>query len=153
SIRRGIAMNGAYISVIDSYLSDFHELDADSQAILGWNGPGPFKIANNYLEGAGENVAFGGQDPTIQGLVPADIEIRGNHFSKPTSWRAGDPGYAGIHWQVKNIFELKSARRVLIDGNVFENNWEDGQNGFAILFTVRNQTGGAPWSVVEDITF
>ena len=27
------------------------------------------------------------------------------------------------------------------------------QNGFAILFTVRNQDGGAPWSVVEDIVF
>ena len=27
------------------------------------------------------------------------------------------------------------------------------QNGFAILFTVRNQDGRAPWSVVEDVTF
>ncbi len=27
------------------------------------------------------------------------------------------------------------------------------QNGFAILFTVRNQDGKAPWSVVEDVTF
>jgi hypothetical protein len=27
------------------------------------------------------------------------------------------------------------------------------QNGFAILFTVRNQDNTAPWSVVEDVTF
>ncbi|HVF90767.1 MAG TPA: PKD domain-containing protein, partial [Blastocatellia bacterium] len=36
---------------------------------------------------------------------------------------------------------------------LFENNWVDGQNGTAILFTVRNQEGTAPWSAVEDVTF
>ena len=37
--------------------------------------------------------------------------------------------------------------------NLFERNWTDAQNGFAILFTVRNDEGGAPWSVVEDVLF
>src|SRR5262249_38668782 len=45
------------------------------------------------------------------------------------------------------------ARRVLVEGNVLEHNWVHGQNGFAILFTVRNQDGRAPWSVVEDVYF
>jgi len=54
---------------------------------------------------------------------------------------------------VKNLFELKNARRVLVDGNLFEYNWPHAQNGFALLFTPRNQDGGAPWSVVEDVTF
>jgi hypothetical protein len=40
-----------------------------------------------------------------------------------------------------------------VEGNVFERNWAHAQNGFAILFTVRNQDGGAPWSAVEDVTF
>jgi hypothetical protein len=150
--RRGIALNSRHTAVIDSYLSDFKEQGADSQAIAGWNGLGPFAIVNNYLEGAGENLMFGGADPTITNLVPSDIEVRGNHFAKPLDWKqdAGDPGTA---WTVKNLFELKNARRVLIDGNVFENNWVQAQAGFAILFTVRNQDGGAPWSVVEDVTF
>ena len=153
SIRRGIALNGARLTVIDSYLSDFHERGADSQAIAGWNGPGPFKIVNNYLEAAGENVMFGGADPTIPNLVPSDIEIRRNHFFKPLPWKADEPDYAGIPWRVKNLFELKNARRVLVDGNVFEQNWVHAQNGFAILFTVRNQDGRGPWAVVEDVTF
>ena len=59
----------------------------------------------------------------------------------------------GTEWAVKNLFELKNARRVLVDGNLLEYNWPQAQNGFAILFTVRNQDGGAPWSVVEDVTF
>jgi hypothetical protein len=151
--RRGIAMNSADTAVIDSYLSDFKEEDADSQAIAGWNGPGPFKISNNFLEAAGENLLFGGADPSIPDLVPADIEIRGNHLAKPLRWRAQDSGFEGTRWSVKNLLELKNARRVIIDGNIFEYNWPQAQNGFAILFTVRNQDGAAPWSVVEDVTF
>lgn len=151
--RRGIAMNSAYTAVVDSWLSGFRAQGRDSQAIAGWNGPGPYKIVNNYLEGAGENVMFGGGDPTVHGLVPADIEIKGNHFAKPLSWKAGTPDYEGTEWTVKNLLELKNAERVLVDGNLFENSWPQAQNGFAILFTVRNQDGGAPWSVVQDVTF
>jgi hypothetical protein len=153
TLRRGIALNSASTAVIDSYISDCHEVGADSQAIMGWNGPGPFKIVNNYLEAAGENIMFGGADPTIPNLVSSDIEIRRNHCYKPLAWRAGDPTYGGRPWTVKNLIELKNAERVLIDGNVFENNWANAQNGFAILFTVRNQDGTAPWSVVQDVTF
>ena len=62
--RRGILMNGAYISVIDSYISDCKEDGADSQALAAYSTTGPLKIVNNYLEGAGENVIFGGADPS-----------------------------------------------------------------------------------------
>jgi glycosyltransferase involved in cell wall biosynthesis len=151
--RRGVALNSRHSAVVDSYLSDFKEPGADSQAIAGWNGAGPFRIENNYLEGAGENVMFGGADPTVPELVPADIEVLRNHMAKPLRWKAGDKAYEGTQWSVKNLFELKNARRVLIEGNVFERVWTQAQNGFAILFTVRNQDGGAPWSVVEDVTF
>ncbi len=153
NLRRGIALNSASSAVIDSYIADCHEIGADSQAIMGWNGPGPYKIVNNYLEGAGENILFGGEDPKVTNLIPSDIEIRRNYFFKPLSWRVGDPTYGGRRWSVKNLFELKNAQRVLIDGNVFENNWADAQNGFGILFTTRNQDDTAPWSVVQDVAF
>ena len=153
NVRRAILMNSARTAVVDSYLADLHEVGADSQAVASWNGPGPFKIVNNYLEGAGENVMFGGVDPAIPNLVPSDIEIRRNYLFKPLSWMAGSGSFAGIHWSVKNLFELKNAQRVLVDGNVLENNWADSQNGYGILFTPRNQEGTAPWSVVRDVTF
>ena len=151
--RRGIALNSRDTAIIDSYFSDFKEVGADSQAIAGWDGPGPFRIVNNHLEGAGENLIFGGADPSVPDLVPSDIEIRGNHLVKPLSWRKGAPGFEGTGWTVKNLLELKNARRVLIEGNLLEGSWPDGQDGFAVLFTVRDQDGGAPWSVVEDVTF
>ena len=148
--RRGVAMNGIRQAVIDSYISDFHEVGADAQGIAGWNGPGPFKIVGNYIEGAAENVLFGGADPAIPDVVPSDIEFRHNHLFKPLSWRVGDPSYAGKHWSVKNLFELKSARRVLVEGNVMENVW---QTGYAVVLKSANQDGAAPWSRTEDVTF
>src|SRR5262245_52398150 len=151
--RRGVMINSASTGVIDSYISNIHEVGADSQAIAGWNGPGPFKIVNNYLEGAGENFMLGGSDPSIQGLVQSDVEFRNNHCFKPLRWKPNDPSYAGRYWTVKNLFELKNAQRVLVDGNVFENNWSQSQDGMAILFTPRNQNGQSPWSVVQDVTF
>jgi len=149
---RCVALNSAHSAVIDSYLAEGHARGFDAQAICGWNGPGPFKIVNNYLEGSGENAMFGGADPHVPGLVPGDIEFRGNHCFKPLRWKIDDPSYAGIPWTVKNLFELKNARRVLMEGNVFENNWAHAQSGTAILFTVRNQDGKAPWSAVQDVT-
>jgi hypothetical protein len=98
-------------------------------------------------------VLFGGADSASADFIPSDIEIRRNHFYKPLTWRVGDPSYAGTHWSVKNLLELKSARRAIIENNLFEQNWKDSQGGTAILFTVRNQNGTAPWSTIEDINF
>ena len=151
--RRGIALNARFVGVVDSTLSDFKEVGNDSQALCGWDGDGPFAIVNDDLQAAGENVMFGGSDPTTRGLVPADITVRRNHFAKPLTWKPDDPAYGGVPWSVKNLFELKNARRVLIEGNVFEFNWPQSQNGYAILFTVRDQDGTAPWSTVRDVTF
>jgi hypothetical protein len=39
-----------------------------------------------------------------------------NHLFKPLSWKIGHPTYAGTPWSVKNILELKNARRVLAEG-------------------------------------
>ncbi len=146
--RRGIALNGRHMAVIHSYLSDFKEAGADSQAIAGWNGAGPFKILDNFLEGAAENMIFGGGDPAISGLVPSDIEIRGNTFGKDAAWNPRGKAADAPRWTLKNLFELKNARRVLIEGNEFR----DYLWGPAIVVTPRNQSGTAPWSTVEDVT-
>jgi hypothetical protein len=144
--KRGIALNSGDTTIINSYISEIKAVGMDSQAIGGWNGPGPYLISNNYLEAAGENVMFGGADPAIPNLVPSDITFTRNHLFKPLSWR-------GTSWTVKNLFELKSAQRVLIDGNLMENNWLAAQTGYAVLLKSVNQDGTAPHSVVQDVTF
>ena len=85
--KRGIALNSASTTIVGSYISDIKGSGMDTQAIGGWNGPGPYLIENNYLEAAGENVMFGGADPKIPNLVPSDITLRLNHIIKPRSWQ------------------------------------------------------------------
>lgn len=152
-LKRGVELESASTLVVDSYIADCKGVGQDTQAIGGFNGPGPFQIINDYLEGAGENVLFGGADPRIPNLIPSDITVCHNHFFKPAGWHVGDPAYQGTHWSVKNVFELKNARRVYVAGNLLEQNWADGQVGFAVVLTPRNQDGTCPWCTVEDVTF
>jgi hypothetical protein len=49
--------------------------------------------------------------------------------------------------------EFKNPQRVVVDGNILENNWQAGQNGYAVQFTPRNQDGTAGWTVVQQIQF
>jgi hypothetical protein len=143
--KRCITLNSARTVIMNSYIAECHSNWSDVSAIGGWNGPGPYLIENNYLEASVATILFGGADPNIPGLVPSDIEIRRNHFYRPTSWK-------GV-WDVKNHLEFKNAQRVLIEGNVIENNWSDAQTGFALVWKSVNQQGRCTWCVVRDITF
>lgn len=279
----GAQMNGTNYAVVDSYFSEFHAVGQDTSALFSYITPGPLKIVNNELEGAAENVMFGGAYDAIPGVVPSDIEIRNNHFYKPLSWMQGivpapggvsgqlngggnlsvgttyyyaivalgtgdtltapgsaqssnsqevsftpgngqqsvrltwngvtygdasdtrtadgyavlrttDPpsaaqrnwvafsyapsdksgssfsfvddgsgspqGWTGspTRWVVKNLFEVKNGQRILLDGNVFENNWMGAdQGGWAILLTPRLElSSDGSWmtqNTARDITF
>ena len=254
--KRCIALNAISVTIRDSHIADCKGVGNDTQAIGGWNGPGPYLIENNYLEGAGENVMFGGADPAIANLVADGITFRNNLVSRPMTWRepiiaapqnpsaspqasgalgpgvyayrvvarravgqgtigrstasvevtvsitnpgsavrltwepvrdaaeyrvygraAGAQGMfwtvtgtaftdtgadgaagavpttAGTVWSVKNLFELKNARNVVVEGNIFENHWKESQPGYSIVFTPRNSNGACTWCVVEHVRF
>ena len=143
-VRRCLLLNSASSAVVDSWFGECHSNVSDSQAIVGWNGPGPFLIQNNHLEAGHEVVVFGGGSATIENQSPSDITVRGNHITRPLAWK-------GV-WQVKNLLETKHVRRLLVQGNVFENNWEDAQVGFAFVLKSENQNGDDPWTQSTDIT-
>jgi hypothetical protein len=164
---RGIFLGPTrYLAVVDSFFTDFHCVArtgacTDAQAVFGGVGDnpmGPYKIVNNFLEAAGENILFGGGTATV---APADIEIRHNYMFKPLSWMRGQPGFIGGRdgspFIVKNLFEIKNAQRVLFEGNVLENSWGGfSQTGFAILLTPKSQARGfeniCPSCLVTDVT-
>jgi hypothetical protein len=173
--------NQNYVSIVDSYFSDFHctviiGTCTDAHPIGGGLDSlqaGPFKIHNNFIEGAGQGVLFGGGSATF---TPADIEVDQNHFFKPLTWMYGQSGFVGgadpsgacatkypnvagqCPFIVKNQFELKNAQRVLIEGNLFDNVWGGfSQVGFSILLTPKNQAGSngtnlCPLCMVQDVT-
>jgi hypothetical protein len=144
--RRAIMGNGTRITLTRSHIANIWRSGEESQAFCAWDGAGPYTIRDNYLEAASQGILFGGANSASAANVPADILVEGNLVSKRPEWK-GQPRF------VKNLFELKSAKRAIIRNNVFENNWTDAQNGYAILFTVRNDEGGSPWSVIEDVLF
>jgi len=160
---RGVQLGGGtYVSVVDSFFTDFHCISrsgacTDSQAInggVGDNPMGPYKIANNFLEAAGENILLGGAEGTY---VPADIEVTRNHMFKPLTWMSGHSGFVGgadgNPFIVKNLFEMKNGQRLLLDSNIMENTWGGfSQVGFGILLTPKNQGGQCPICQVTDVT-
>jgi hypothetical protein len=143
--KRGIALHGADVTIQRSSIWEI-KWQGDSQAICGWNGPGPYRIRDCYLEAAGENIMFGGADPVIPNLVPADIVVEDSVLTKQMAWR-------GRVWTVKNVFELKCARQVVVRRNLVENCWSgQGQGGgFAFMLTVQSQDGRNPEAIVEDV--
>jgi hypothetical protein len=151
---RGVYLGGSsYVGIVDSYFNDFHCIAmtgacTDAQAINGGNSDVPagvYKIVNNYLEGAAENVMFGGARGS---QVPSDIEIRRNYMFKPLSWQPGRPNFIGKNFIVKNLFEIKNAERLLFEGNVLENCWGGfSQVGWGIVLTPRGN-----WAADRDIT-
>jgi hypothetical protein len=164
---RGILLGASRsVAVVDSFFTDFHCVAktgscTDAQAVAGGlgDGPmGPYKIVDNFLEAAGQSIMFGGGRAS---MTPQDIEIRHNHMFKPLTWMKGQAGYVGgtdgNPFIVKNLFELKNAQRVLLEGNVLEDTWGGfSQVGFAILLTPKNQAGKGnnlcPICQVTDVT-
>lgn len=204
-IRVGIGLHGRNQVVRNSFIERIQALNVDTQGILSYNGPGPFTIENNYIDGVTENIMFGGArglspdsppaDP--RGVTSADAVIRFNYLPKIQQrykWEAWSPqmyadkgklvyppsrrdrGYIaqnagtagelepvwpedigatvtdgeitwraystnGAHFVVKNNFELKKGERMLIEHNVFDHMWRDGQES-AISIKSGDEPGG-----------
>jgi hypothetical protein len=149
--QRGVLIECRRCALVDSWVAEIHSHSFETQAIGAVNCSGPIKITNNHLSAAGENIMFGGAMSASPDFVPSDIEIRRNHLFNPLSWKKDDPSYAGQKWLIKNLLELKDARRVLVEGNVLENSWSDGQTGFAIVLSAVGNSYET-WVRVEDIT-
>ena len=99
---RGLYLSGVtYAAVIDSYFNDFHcnagiGACTDSQAIAGGLGDlpqGTWKIENNFLEAASENILFGGGRGTTipqRHRNPPQSHVQAAHL---------DARSAGIRWR------------------------------------------------------
>ena len=147
--KRGMMLSTNRVRVRRSYISDFKSKGQDAMAIAVCNGVGPFDIDDNYLEGSGYGIIFGGCNNNIPEIVPTGVNFSNNRVSRPNSWK-------NEGWSVKNLFEIKLGAGFRIEKNLFENNWADAQTGFAIVLkAVPNGLGldGEPFARTEDITF
>jgi hypothetical protein len=141
---KGLALHGVDLTVTRSTVEGFRSNLKESQAIWINNGPGPYTITDNHLEGAGEVILIGGDHMPIAGNVPQHITVRGNTLLKPAAWRTQTP-------TLKNIFEVKCGRSVVLENNTLDGNWVQGQDGSSILLTARNQYGDTPQCGWDDV--
>lgn len=140
--RKGVVFDGINLAFVDGDISNVKST-FDAQCVTSTNGPGPFKVTNNFLESSGENIAWGGATPLVSGLISSDIEVRRNHFTKNLSWFNGP-------WLIKNLYESKNSQRALIEANIFENCWAAAQSGFALMLWSANS--GDSWATTRDQT-
>ena len=150
------ANNSTYIAVVNSWMYDTYCMGTctDSQVYVAGTGTaqdGPHKLYNNLLATGGESWIFGGGGNYPAATpVSRDIEIRSNHSFKPLTWMlpvGGDDGSSnGVHPINKNHGEFKNGERILLEGNVMENNWhgwQTDQTGNSILISPKNQNNKA----------
>lgn len=143
---RGIGLHSGATVIRDCWISEIKSATVAAEAIGGANGPGPYTVVNNRLEAAGVGLVLGAIPARVATLVPADIVIRGNHFTRPPSWKTSA-------WQVRHLLAIHNARRVLVEGNVFEHNWAGSDpEGFAVALAVRTHGGAVSWAAIEDVT-
>jgi hypothetical protein len=145
--RRGIAVNSAGVVITSSRFRDLHHAQ-DAACIAGWDGTKDLLVEDCFGESSGENIIFGGADCQGEDRIPQDITIRRCTLTKPQHWKDKPNGCT-----VKNLFELKNAKRVRVEACNFAQSWIDGQDGFGWVFTVRNQDGGNPYACIEDDAF
>lgn len=146
--KRGIAANGnGDVKILRSYVDDCFATypGSDSQAIFAADMFPGLVIEDNYLSAGSETILLGGMDSSSAERMPSDVTIRGNTITKNPAWQALAIG-------VKNTLEIKAGRRVTIEKNDISQSWGGhGQDGYAVMLTVRNQDGRAPWSTIEDV--
>lgn len=156
-VRTGVEMNGLRISVIDSIIEDIHLHNETSEGIAAWDAAaGPYKITNNEFAVAGVGILLGWQS-SVEGLIPSDIEVRGNYFRKLDAWKVPVTSLQGLtgYWFFGNPVVLRSAQRVLFDGNIFANDWArvpSTSNYMGHAFFIKPNGFGQSWARVQDIT-
>lgn len=147
--------DGYKVSLISNWIGNVKTNGGqDSQAVVSFDGRGAHVYHNNFFEAASENVMYGGAVPNIDGLVTTNIEFRRCYFSKRLNWRSYNGTTHPIN--VKNLFEVKNARRLYLESSVLENHWDALRSQlFALVFKSATSPGSigefVPWAISEDI--
>lgn len=151
-----LTLNGDNISVINSYGSGlgnwFGATDRGARydnfaaaAIVRSAGTG-FLFLNTYWEAYGISLHHDDSEAAV--LNNQDITVKKNWF-----FRALDHFYGsvtnllnfpeGVYWPLRQLYEHKAGLRILLDGNIFQNNWRNVSQAAAIALTPRMEV--SPW--------
>lgn len=154
SCTKAVYMSADRCAVVNSTLVAEHTTSGDANALYIAGGVGPYVVDNCLVAGTGENflIGGGGLPSWMTDMVPSDITFTRNHFYKPDVWLKNSPGWAGKQYPTKNPFELKYGKYFLLEGNLFDGNVNNGQNGQGVTIKTVNQNEDTPWSETAHVT-
>jgi hypothetical protein len=135
---------------------------------------GPLSFVDNYIEGAGHSIIFGGAGaassslPNIGTATDSQgfgIRLQFNTFSKNLQWNSSHPSYvipptgsdtlvtggASQIYVVKVLTEWKTGINALVDHNIYQYNWAGDQTGQAISFNTVAYTG-VNYEIIQNFT-
>lgn len=152
--RRGVRIEGRHITLTQSWCQDIFIAGQDTQCVASNRGGRFVDVGFNYLAAASENIMLGGAPIPNADLVPQDWNIHDVILHKPlrwfTEWNGGVS--PSIRRQVKNLFELKHAKRVTAERILMVNNWPESQSGIAILLNYSTNGTCPACGGLEDVT-
>jgi hypothetical protein len=151
----GVQLDGSDVALINSRLHKVNRWqtsnDGNNNEGFGINissGPGPGKIENNFLEAIGITLFF--SEAGYHRTPAADYHIRRNYFSHPEKYLAGSPtNVSGKNYTNRHHLELKGGRRMLVEGNIFDTNWADLNQGAFVALSPRPGAVPAPKTITN----
>lgn len=151
NVRRAIYASCKYWALTDSWVENMVDGNTDAQAVTCFGCAGPAVIQNNYLEGWAETVLFGGGNSGLAvdnlNSVPSDVIIRYNYMTRNVAFKGTGSPYTGQ----KNGIEFKDVRRLLMEYNIIERTWAEGQVGNSLLIKSDNAQAARPLNGSQDI--
>lgn len=149
---RAFAPNSEFTSLLNSSILNVRTNGTETKAIGQWSGNGPLAVVNNRLEAAAINTLIGGASVSFPSEILDGFVFRGNYSWKDPSWIG--PNGESIGSNIKNLWELKCGRNIISAGNIFENNYPDGQSGEAILIkSAADYDFSNPYAEVSGVDF
>ena len=123
---------GTWASASNYSASDYSTYSTEgSTAIFGQYG-GPHIITNNRLECVGICVYW--SDDSIGVAMPQDITVSRNLFTHSLTKMAGGGTTDGRKYSHRQPIQFKIGQRILVDGNIIENSWQEiTTNGYSIV--------------------
>lgn len=145
---RGIRVDAPGIRLLNTkVLNIWSTIVSDAQAVAGWDGCKDLVIDGGEYWATTENMIFGGSPCPEEANIPQDILIQNLLMDKELIWKNRQ------HGTVKNIFELKNAKRLKMKNVTMRHSWGHGQGGEAVVLTVRQEyPNQSPHNRIEDIT-
>ena len=146
---RNVTLNGTNVGVINSYVQCSRgdgSAPQEAVCIASDNGHGVL-VQNNHILGSGITTFFtdsAGADKTL------DLTMRRNLIVGDERQRKGSPTSDGNYYTLRQPFEAKRCNRCRVNGNIWENWWND-QLAVSVIFLISPR--GDEDRVISDIEF